>query len=114
MDPDTLRVSDGFGCFVAVGNLVNHRRRVLAGNRKSSELEGFHWISTLPGNLEGSIRGTYHGFKFGKYAQRYLAEVQYRFSRRFEFPRMIPRLLYACAVTAPCVVKQLRLAEVCS
>jgi hypothetical protein len=49
-------------------------------------------VNTLPGNLKSSLQGTYHGFKFDKYAARYLAEVQYRFNRRFDLPRMIPRL----------------------
>jgi hypothetical protein len=66
------------------------------------------------GNLKSSIQGTYHGFDVGKYAPRYLAEVQYRFNRRFDLPQMVPRLLHACALTPPCVEKQLRVAELCN
>ena len=43
----------------------------------ASELDCFHWINTLLGNLKNSIRGTCHGFKVRKYAARYLAEAQY-------------------------------------
>ena len=49
---------------------------------------------------------------FDKYATRYLAEVQRRFNRRFDLPRMIPRLqLRACAQTTARPEKWLRLAE---
>ena len=114
LDPETLMVSDGLDAFVAAGDLVNHHQRVVVGTRKSSQLDSFHWVNTMLGNLKSSIQGTYHGFDVGKYAQRYLAEVQYRFNRRFELPQMIPRLLHACVLTPPCVGKQLRVAELCN
>jgi len=53
---------------------------------------------TLEGTLKDLIQGTYHGFKFDKYAARYLANLQYRFNRRFDLPTMIHRLLRARAV----------------
>ena len=68
-------------------------------------------MNTLLGNIKSSIQGTYHGFKFDKYAARYLAELQYRFNRRFDLPRMVPRLLGACALTGPRPEQWLRLAE---
>jgi hypothetical protein len=37
--------------------------------------------------------------------------VQYRFNRRFDLPRMIPRLLRACTLTTARPEKWLRLAE---
>lgn len=112
--PESLLVSDGLACFTAAGELVNHHQRVIVGERKSSELGCFNWINTLLSNLKTSIRGTYHGFKTEKYAQRYLAEVQYRFNRRFDLAEMVPRLLYACVHTDPWNEKQLRLTELCN
>jgi len=38
---------------------------------------------------------TYHSIDFEKYAKRYLAEIQYRFNRRFNFRTILPELLYA-------------------
>jgi hypothetical protein len=35
------------------------------------------------GNLKTAYSGTYHAFDFSKYADRYLAEVQYRFKPPF-------------------------------
>jgi hypothetical protein len=85
--------------------------RVVVGTRKSSDLQCFHWVNTLLGNIKSSIQGTYHGFKFTKYAPRYLAELQYRFNRRFDLPSMLPRLLRACALTTARPEKWLRAAE---
>lgn len=109
--PDALLVSDGLGCFVAAAELVAEHERVVVGERKSSDLDCFHWVNTLLGNIKSSIQGTYHGFKFDKYAARYLGELQYRFNRRFDLPQMIPRLLRACALTTARPEKWLRSAE---
>jgi len=109
--PDVLMVSDGLACFAAAGELVSDHERVIVGARKSSDLECFHWVNTLLGNIKSSIQGTYHGFKFEKYAARYLGELQYRFNRRFDLPRMVPRLLRACALTGARPEKWLRSAE---
>jgi len=109
--PDALMVSDGLACFVAAADLVDTHERVIVGTRKSSDLECFHWVNTLLGNIKSSIQGTYHGFKFDKYAARYLAELQYRFNRRFDLPRMVPRLLRACVLTTARPEKWLRAAE---
>ncbi|WP_419606013.1 IS1595 family transposase, partial [Thiolapillus sp.] len=111
LDVDTLMVSDGLASFLAAGAQVTHHQRVVVHPRKSSELDCFHWINTLLGNLKNSIRGTCHGFKVRKYAARYLAEAQYRFNRRFDLPSLVPRLLFACVHTPPCTEKQLKAAE---
>jgi hypothetical protein len=47
-------------------------------------------MNTFLGYLKSSIQGSNHGFKLDKYAARFLAEVQYRFNRHFDLPRMIP------------------------
>ena len=109
--PDALLVSDGLACFVAAAELVAEHERVVVGERKSSDLDCFHWVNTLLGNIKSSIQGTYHGFKFSKYADRYLGELQYRFNRRFELRAMVPRLLRACARTTARPERWLRTAE---
>ncbi len=52
-------------------------------------------------NLETALSATYHAFTFAKYAHRYLAEVQYRFNRRFNLATILSRLLRAATVTPP-------------
>jgi hypothetical protein len=63
-------------------------------------------------NLKTAISGTYHAFKFEKYAQRYLAEFQYRFNRRFNLKTLLQRLARAAAFAKPRPEWQIRLAEV--
>ena len=48
-------------------------------------------MNTILGNIKSALRGTYHAIR-PKYAQRYLAEFEYRFNRRFDLPDIIPRL----------------------
>ncbi len=44
-----------------------------------------------------------------KYAQRYLAEFEYRFNRRFDLPDIIPRLIYVALRTPPMPERLLKL-----
>jgi len=64
------------------------------------------------GNLKTAISGTYHAFNFAKYAHRYLAEMQYRFNRRFDLKSILARLVHAAALTRPRSEQVIRLAEV--
>ena len=73
------------------------------------KLEQFRAVNTFLGNLKTAYSGTYHSFDFAKYAHRYLAEVQYRFNRRFD----LKRLLVAAVVTPPRPERFLRAAEHC-
>jgi len=74
-------------------------------------MESFKWVNTILGNLKAAITGTYHAFKFDKYAHRYLSEYQYRFNRRFDLAGMLPRLLFAGVITGSRPESWLRLAE---
>ena len=56
--PDALLISDGLACFVAAAELVADHERVVVGERKRSDLECFHWVNTLLGNIKNSIQGT--------------------------------------------------------
>jgi hypothetical protein len=47
-----------------------------------------------------------------KYAGRYLAEVQYRFNRRFDLGSILVRLMRAATLTRPRPEPMIRLAEV--
>ncbi len=105
-------VSDGLACFRAVESVgCTHQREVVGTQRKSIDMGCFHWVNTILGNLKTSIDGNYHGFKFDKYAHRYLSEVQYRFNRRFDLASILPRLLFAGCQTSPRTEAWLRLAE---
>jgi len=112
LQPRSVVVSDGLHCFPAVRNAgCYHMQHVVGESRKSTEMPCFAWVNTVLGNLKTAIHGTYHAFKFSKYAHRYLAEAQYRFNRRFDMSAMFIRLLFASVQTSARTESWLRLAE---
>lgn len=105
-------VSDGLACFTGVTTAgASHERTVTGGGAASVKLQQFRAVNTLLGNLKTSFSGTYHSFDFGKYGQRYLAEVQYRFNRRFDLSAILGRLLRAASLTSPHPERIIRVAE---
>ena len=107
-------VSDGLWCFQAVtASGATHERTVTGGGPSSVKLQQFRAVNTLLGNLKTAYSGTYHAFDFAKYAHRYLAEVQYRFNRRFDLSSILRRLLVAAVITPPRPERDLRAAEHC-
>lgn len=105
-------VSDGLGCFRASVDLgAVHDRTVTGGGKASVKLEQFRAVNTVLGNLKTALTGTYHAVKFYKYASRYLAEVQYRFNRRYDLRSILGRLIRAAATTMPHRECFLRIAE---
>ena len=57
------------------------------------------------------MTGTYHAFKFNKYAPRYLAEFQFRFNRRYRMNKMLPRMLQALVAATALNTAQIRAPE---
>jgi transposase-like protein len=116
LDESAVVVSDGLNCFPAVTESgAAHQPMKVGSGRQAVENPAFRAINIVLGNLKTSISGTYHAFAFGKYGHRYLAEIQYRFNRRFKLKDMLPRLLRAAALTSPWSESRLRLAtaQVC-
>lgn len=100
LSPNATVVSDGLACFRAVtASGCSHMAEIVGKGNKSTEMGCFNWVNTVLGNIKTAIEGTYHCFNFSKYLARYLAEVQYRFNRRFDLRSMFPRLLYASVRT---------------
>lgn len=107
-------ISDGLWCFQAVtASGAAHERTVTGGGHASAKMEKFRAVNTVLGNLKTAFCGTYHAFDFAKYAHRYLAEVQYRFNRRFDLASILDRLLHASSVTSPHPERLIRAAEQC-
>jgi transposase-like protein len=106
-------VSDGLHCFKAIaGEVASHTPIVVGSGRQAVEHAEFRRVNTVLSNLKTAIAGTYHHFKFAKYADRYLAEVQYRFNRRFDLASILVRLVRASVLTRPRPEPFIRLAEV--
>ena len=107
-------VSDGLWCFKSVtASGATQERIVTGGGPACVTLEQFRAVNTFLGNLKTAYSGTYHAFDFAKYAHRYLAKVQYRFTRRFDLSAILKRLLVAAVVTKPRPERFLRAAEHC-
>lgn len=107
-------ISDGLWCFQAVTESgAAHERVVTGGGHASVKLEQFKAVNTFLGNLKTAYSGTYHAFDFAKYADRYLAEVQYRFNRRFDLKAILGRLLHAAVAIGPRPERVIRFAEHC-
>ena len=105
-------VSDGLDCFAAAARAGVHQRIVTGGGKASVALPEFASVNILLGNLKTAITGTYHAFKFAKYAPRYLAEFQFRFNRRYRMHAMLPRMLHAIVAADPFSTRLIRAPEV--
>ena len=105
----TRVVSDGLACFggVTTAGCV-HEPIVTGGGKAAVERPEFRWVNTMLGNVKNALCGTYHAVR-PKYAQRYLAEFEYRFNRRFDLPDIIPRLVYVALRTPPMPERLLKL-----
>lgn len=104
--------SYGLHCFRRLAEQGHaHTVLVTGGGRAATEANGARWVNVLLGNVKRAISGRYHAIKQAKYARRYLAEAAYRFNRRFRLANMLPRLLRAMVVCAPCAEPSLRLAS---
>ena len=108
-------VSDGTVAFAQVRQAgATHERHVTGGGRSGAQTPQLHWVNTLLGNLKTSLAGTYHAFKYSKYASRYLAEFAYRFNRRYDMPAMLPKLVLAAVNAKPLGMRKVRANEACS
>ena len=106
-------VSDGLGCFTVAASMgAVHDREVTGGGKASVLNEKFRAVNTLIGNVKTALTGTYHAIKFAKYGYRYLAEVQFRFNRRYDMRAMLGSLLRAMAATPRQPEHGIRVAEV--
>ncbi len=54
---------------------------------------------------------SHHSFDFGKYAERYLGAITYRFNRRFDLHALPGRLLAAAVATRPRPERWIRMAD---
>ena len=109
--PATL-VSDGLGCFSVVqGTGILHEPHITGGGAACVKHPSFLAVNTVLGNLKTAFAGTYHSFRFAKYAHRYLAQVQYLFNRRFNLRTILMRLIRAACCTKPHPLRAVMAAE---
>jgi len=111
LDPGCAVLSDGLACFRSVTTAGCSYEAIVTGGKHPNDLPQFRWINTLLGNLKTSLSGTFHGFKFDKYARRYLGGYCFRFNRRFSLAAMTERIANAVCCCMPCTERNLRVAE---
>lgn len=106
-------VSDGLGCFTVAASLgAVHDREITGGGKAGVLNDKFVAVNTIIGNIKTALTGTYHAVKFAKYAYRYLAEVQFRFNRRYNMRAMLAHLLRAMVATPRRPERGIRVAEI--
>ena len=111
LEPGTVVVSDGLGCFRAVQQAgCIHQPFVTGSGPQSAQHPALTWVNTILGNVKRAFHGTYHHLS-SKHLPRYLAEFSYRFSRRFSLRDMFPRLAFVAVRTPPMPYRVLKLAE---
>jgi hypothetical protein len=109
--PDCFVVSDGLVFFSSLKTAFYQYIRIVTGGGPACVLlEEFIWVNTMIGTVKNAIRGAYHSINH-KHLPRYLAEFCYRFNRRFELERMLPRFCYVAVRTASMPLRLLKLAE---
>jgi transposase-like protein len=111
LSPQSTVISDGLACFAGVTDAGCAHEPTVVGGRKPRELPLFHWVNTVLGNVKTGLSGAYHSFAFGKYAERYLGAITYRFNRRFDLHALPSQLLVAAVVSSPCPEWSIRMAE---
>lgn len=110
--PQTTVYSDGLWAFRRLSDAGHvHHPKATGGLRAALDDPHARWVNIVLSNLKRSLDGTYHAIKQSKYARRYLGEAAYRFNRRFQLPKLLPRLLVAAVACGPCAEPLLRQAS---
>jgi transposase-like protein len=109
--PGTTVRSDGLACFAGVTDAGCAHEPIIVGARKPKDVPLLHWVNTVLGNVKTGLSGSYHAFDFGKYAERYLGAITYRFNRRFALHALPGRLLAAAVATGPRPERRIRMAD---
>jgi transposase-like protein len=106
-------VSDGLDCFAVASGAGVHQRIVTGGGKVAARHPEFQAVNIMLSNLKTALTGTYHAFKFRKYAQRYLAEFQYRFNRRRDMAAMLGEMVLGMLQANPAHMALIRRPEAC-
>jgi transposase-like protein len=102
----TQVLTDGWKAYNFLdGDGFKHEPHKMPGGWRSARHPAFPWVNTVLGNLKGNIVGVTR-WVAKAHLDRYLAEFQYRFNRRFDLASILPRLL-SVAVRTPAMPQPL-------
>lgn len=95
LEADTHVVSDGLATFAAIKEAGFTHEPIVVGStgKAAGSHPRFLAVNTTLGNLKTWMASTFKGFKLSHYSQRYLAEFQYRFNRRFDLRAILTELM---------------------
>jgi hypothetical protein len=107
---DCYVTPDGLPTFRTIQDPGYGRETIVTGGDPCRiKLEAFAWINTIIGYARNSIHNSYNAI-IEKQLPRYLAEVCFRFNRRFKLEEMIFRHGYIAMRTLPIQYQPLELA----
>lgn len=78
----------------------DHNAQKAPGGWRSAKVPTFRWVNTVLGNQKGNLKGVTRWVS-RVHLDRYLAEFQYRFNRRFDMKSILGRLIHAAAKVPP-------------
>jgi hypothetical protein len=111
LEPGSTVISDGLYCFESLAEAGMTHTAVKRGRASRRSVDSrFKWVNTCLANIKGAITGTCRPIRRRR-ADRYLADYEYHFNRRFDLPNMVPALAKAAVATAPKPYATLRTAE---
>ncbi len=94
-------VTDGLNGFVGVEKTCIHEIHVSAHMTEEEKDTHFKWVDTIISNVKTLISGTFHSIEYKHYAVRYLAEITYRFNRRYDLKKIFYDLCDTVINTPP-------------
>jgi len=114
--PGSEVTPDGLLGFEVLSRLGHQHQVVVPPRGKAgTDIESFRWLNVVLGNLKTALSGTHHAFGFRNYAHSSLADIQYRFNRRYDMAAMVPWLTEALMRATPRTARELRGSpEVCT
>jgi len=101
IEPGSHIVSDALHCFRGVEEQCSHEVHISSYLSDEEKDIHFKWVDTILSNVKTSIAGTYHSIECHRYASRYLAEIAYRFNRRFDLRKIFFDLCSTAIGTPP-------------
>ena len=89
-------ICDTQHCYETLCDICQNKAQMLLF-QKNEKRGKFDWMNIILSNIKASLYGTFHNIDFERYGYRYLADLQYRFNRRFDLKAMFYGLISTAA-----------------
>ncbi len=105
--PGSHIVTDGLTCFTGVEKTCSHEIHVSLYMTEEEKETHFKWVNTIISNVKTLISGTFHSIECHRFAFRYLAEITYRFNRRYDLRKKFYDLCETVISTPPVTAQEI-------